>query len=87
MEGKWAEAEADLRAALKMDPDQCAAAANLAVCLERLGRLEEARGAYGTCLKMLDRARGRRDSRIASEAEIAQESARIQQHLETLAKS
>ena len=87
MEGKWAEAEADLRQALKAEPESAPAVFNLAVCLENLGRPDEARETYRAYLKMLDRARGRRDFRFGTEAEIALETARIHQHLETLKTS
>jgi len=87
MEAKWAEAEADLRQAVKADPESAQAVHNLAVCLENLGRLGEARETYRAYLKMLDRARGRRDFRFGTEAEIALETARIHQHLETLEAS
>jgi len=87
MEGKWAEAEADLRAALKVDRDYAPAAFNLAACLEKQERFGEAREAYLNYLKILDRARDRRDIRLGTEMELAQETARIRQHLETLRKS
>jgi len=87
MEGKWTEAEADLKAALKMDPDYAPAAFNLAVCLEKQERFGEAKETYHQYLKILDRARDRRDIRLGTETEIAQEGARIRQHLETLGKS
>jgi len=87
MEGKGAEAEADLRAALKTDPDYAPAAFNLGVCLEKAGRMDEAREAYRHYLKILDRVRNRRDLRLGSDAELATEVARVQQHLETLGKA
>lgn len=87
MDGQWAEAETNLRAALKRDPEYAAAAFNLAVCLEKRGRPDEARKVYETCIQILDRARGRRDRRWGTDAEIAQEAARIHQHLEILGKS
>ena len=86
-EGRWAQAEADLRAALKMDAEHASAAFNLAVCLEKQERVKEARELYDSYLKILDRARGRRETRWGSDADMAQEMARIQQHLETIGKS
>jgi tetratricopeptide (TPR) repeat protein len=87
MEGKWTEAQADLRAALKTDADCAPAAFNLAVCLEKMDRVEEAREAYRQYLNILDRARSRRNRRAGSETEIVQEAARVHLHLETLGKS
>lgn len=86
-EGKWDEAETDLRAALKKDPDYAPAAFNLAVCLEKMERFDQARKTYESYLEILDRTQGRRDLPLGSEAEIARETARIRQHLETLGKS
>jgi tetratricopeptide (TPR) repeat protein len=86
-EGKWAEAEADLRAALKKDPDYAPAAYNLAVCLEALERFDQARKAYKDYLTIRDRAEGRRDLRQMTEAELVEETARIDEHLKTLGKS
>jgi tetratricopeptide (TPR) repeat protein len=87
MEGKWADAEGHLRAALKMEPENAAAAFNLSVCLEKLGRFDDARAMYGNYMKILDRARGRRDAALGTEGEIAQELARVQQHIESFGKS
>ncbi|KPL09845.1 hypothetical protein AMJ85_05950 [candidate division BRC1 bacterium SM23_51] len=87
LEGKWAEAKADLRAAMEKDPDYAPAAFNLALCLEKTERFDQAREAYESYLEILDRARDRRDLALGSEVEIARETARIRQHLETLGKS
>ena len=87
LEGKWAEAEADLRAALKNDPDFAPASFNLAVCLEKMERFDETRKAYENYLEILGRARGRRDLPLGSETEVAKETEWIRQQLETLGKS
>ena len=87
LEGKWSAAEADLRAALKADADYAPAAFNLAVCLEKIGRIEDARATYRHYLTILDRARGRHDLRLGSDSDVALETARVHQHLETLGKA
>jgi len=86
-DGNLAEAQAHLRAALKADADFAPAAFNLALCLEKQGATDQAREAYRDYLKILDRLRNRRDRRFGSDSEMAQEAARIQQHLETLGRS
>ncbi|MCX8035795.1 MAG: tetratricopeptide repeat protein [Candidatus Sumerlaeia bacterium] len=87
MENKWAEAVADLRAALKADPDFAPAAYNLALCLEKLERFDEAREAWRNYLKILDRVQDRTKRGVATDAEAAHEKARVQQHLESLGKN
>ncbi len=87
MENKWAEAVADLRAALKADPDFAPAAFNLALCLEKLERFDEAREVWRNYLQMLDRVQERIKRGVASDAEAALEKARVQQHLDLLGKN
>lgn len=87
LEDNYKAAEAELKAALKSDPDYAPAAFNLAVCQEKMERFDDARKSYEKYLKILDRARGRRDLRLGTDEEIEHEVARIHQHLETLGKA
>jgi Flp pilus assembly protein TadD len=85
-EGDFAGAETDLRTALRKDPGHALALFNLAVCLERLGRVGEARQAYEQYIEMLDRVRGRTDLQSALGVDISEEKARIRQHLDSLGR-
>lgn len=84
MEGEYEKAVEQLKAALAKDPDHALAAFNLAVCLENLERIGEARKAYERYLEILDRAEGRPDFPVGDEAEIEEEKARVREHLKEL---